>query len=44
VEPRFGMVGWSLSSKRSNQGGGLVENNEHYETTNQMSSTEIFIH
>ena len=45
LELRFGKVGWSSSSKSGSQGGGLVENDdEHYETIDQMNSIEIFIH
>jgi len=44
-KPRFGKVGWSSSIKSASQGGGLVENDDdHYETIDQMSSTENFIH
>jgi len=43
-EPRFGKVGWSSSSKSGSQGDGFVENDdEHYETIDQMNSIEIFI-
>ena len=45
LEPRFGKIGWSSSSKSGSQGGGLVEDDdEHYETIHQMNSTEFFIH
>jgi len=44
-EPRFCKVGWSSSSKSGSQGGDLVENDdEHYETIDQMNNTENFIH
>ena len=44
-KPRFDKVRWCSSSKSGSQGGGLVENDdEHYETIDQMNSTKIFIH
>jgi len=45
LEPKFGKIGWSSSSKSGSQIGGLMENDdEHYETIDQMNITEIFIH
>ena len=44
-EPGFGKVGWSSSSKSGSQGDGLMENDdEHYESIDQMNNIEIFIH